>query len=180
MSTLIDYITGLAAAASAGKMPSTKRANAMADWLLNSPLIQAISRDFRELVEAYQATVMEKKGDDILQDALYELYDHSEAGDEPTAATAGKFLTGQASWVWDDLASVLLPRVFAMLKEIPLPRMEYVDSDVEFVLENLNLVSLQLLPGHIKLSHTKDTDIDTPTLRMKSLVFLCQVCSYPL
>lgn len=79
------------------------------------------------------------------------------------APTAGKFVTGQASWIWDDLAGVLLPRVFAMLKEIPLPRTEYVDSDVEFVLENLNLESLQLLPGHVKLSHTTDMDIDAPS-----------------
>lgn len=36
--------------------------------------------------------------------------------------TAGKAVIGQASWVWQDIAEVLLPRVFAMLKQIPLPR----------------------------------------------------------
>ena len=76
MSGLLDFISGFVAASSAGKMPSTKQSNALADWLLHSPLIQveqsaagsggklsehgeAIARDLREIVQAYQAAANE-------------------------------------------------------------------------------------------------------------------------
>jgi len=95
--------------------------------------------------------------------------------------TAGKFTMGQASWVMSDLSDVVLPRVFSMMKEIPLPRCvvtirvrdlrliilflyrtEYVDDETEFVLENLNLESLQLLPGRVKITNQTSLDIDAP------------------
>ena len=36
------------------------------------------------------------------------------------------------------------------------------DPDTEFVFENLSLESLQILPGHAKISHTTSVDIDAP------------------
>ncbi|KZV88036.1 hypothetical protein EXIGLDRAFT_839540 [Exidia glandulosa HHB12029] len=78
------------------------------------------------------------------------------------APTAGKALIGQAGWVWADVAEVLIPRLFSILKEIPLPRTEFVDPDTEFVLENMSLQSLQVLPGHVKISHTTNVEIDAP------------------
>lgn len=37
--------------------------------------------------------------------------------------------------------------------------MEYVDSEVEFVPENLDISTLRLLPGHIYMSSITDVDI---------------------
>ncbi|KAH8922908.1 hypothetical protein BT69DRAFT_1262998 [Atractiella rhizophila] len=58
-----------------------------------------------------------------------------------------------------DLLDVLLPRVFAYVKSLPIPRTEYVSPEGEFVMENVNLSSVQILPGKIKVSQTIDTDI---------------------
>lgn len=37
-------------------------------------------------------------------------------------ASIGQTAVGQGQWLWQDLVNVWLPRVFAQLKEIPLPR----------------------------------------------------------
>ncbi|EJD47853.1 hypothetical protein AURDEDRAFT_151311 [Auricularia subglabra TFB-10046 SS5] len=108
MSNLMDFLSGLMAASSAGKMPSTKQANAMADWLLNSPLIQLesgaggklsaqgtdIVRDLRALVQAYQAAAAEKNGDDTLQDALFELSQSQTQADAGGAKDEAKDFAG--------------------------------------------------------------------------------------
>lgn len=41
-------------------------------------------------------------------------------------------------------------------------RTEYVDSEVEFVLENLNISSFRLLPGHVYMRNITDVDITAP------------------
>ncbi|KAH7092797.1 hypothetical protein BKA62DRAFT_722425 [Auriculariales sp. MPI-PUGE-AT-0066] len=78
------------------------------------------------------------------------------------APTASKFALGQASWLWHDVSDVLLPRLFDLIKQIPLPRTEYVDAETEFVLENMNLESLQILPGHVKITNQTSVDIEAP------------------
>jgi len=50
-----------------------------------------------------------------------------------------------------------------VLQDIPIPRTEYVDPDVEFVLENLDISSLSLLPGHVYIRNITDVDITAPS-----------------
>jgi hypothetical protein len=57
-----------------------------------------------------------------------------------------------AAFVLSDLADAILPRVFAMIKGVPLPRTEHSDNESEFVLENLKIQSLQLPPGQVKIT----------------------------
>ena len=88
--SIMDFVGGLTAATSTGKLPSTKQSNELANWLLKSPLFQleasaagcggklsehgtTILSDLREIVEAYQAAATEKNGDDIFQDAIFTL-----------------------------------------------------------------------------------------------------------
>ncbi|EGN98629.1 hypothetical protein SERLA73DRAFT_107695 [Serpula lacrymans var. lacrymans S7.3] len=73
-----------------------------------------------------------------------------------------QFAVDQASWFWQDIFNVYAQRILGMLKDIPIPRTEYVDSDVEFVLENLDISSLNVLPGHVYIRNITDIDISAP------------------
>jgi hypothetical protein len=120
-------------------------------WNQDVQRLQQESREFNEAV-AKDGSIQR------LKNAHIKLAKHIAS----LAPTVGKFAIGQASWVWSDLSDVVLPRVFAMLKEIPLPRTEYVDDETEFVLENMNLESLQLLPGRFKITNQTSIDVDAP------------------
>ncbi|KAH6902617.1 hypothetical protein BKA70DRAFT_1434941 [Coprinopsis sp. MPI-PUGE-AT-0042] len=50
----------------------------------------------------------------------------------------------QATWFWQDLFKVYIPRAMSKMKDIPIPRTEYKDSELEFVIENLDISFLQL------------------------------------
>ncbi|KAH7926366.1 hypothetical protein BV22DRAFT_1009273 [Leucogyrophana mollusca] len=80
-----------------------------------------------------------------------------------TGGQAGlQFAMDQASWFWQDMFNVYAQRILGVLKDIPIPRTEYVDPDVEFVLENLDISSLSLLPGHVYIRNITDVDISAP------------------
>ncbi|KAJ7718357.1 hypothetical protein DFH07DRAFT_933600 [Mycena maculata] len=66
-----------------------------------------------------------------------------------------------APWFWRDLFAVYVPRVLDILTGIPIPRMEYVDSDVELVLEDLDISSVKINPAHISISNTTNVDVRT-------------------
>ncbi|KAH9981580.1 hypothetical protein BJV74DRAFT_854616 [Russula compacta] len=63
------------------------------------------------------------------------------------------------SWLWTDLFNVYLPRFISMLKSVPIPRTEYVDEKIEFVLEDLDISSIALLPGHVFIRNITDIEI---------------------
>ncbi|KAF7361297.1 hypothetical protein MSAN_01162200 [Mycena sanguinolenta] len=65
------------------------------------------------------------------------------------------------TWFWSDLFSGYVPRILSMLKDIPIPRTEYVDSDIEFVLENLDISSFAVNPAHISIHNTTSVDVLT-------------------
>ncbi|KAJ7118017.1 hypothetical protein C8R43DRAFT_934298 [Mycena crocata] len=66
-----------------------------------------------------------------------------------------------APWFWRDLFVAYASRVLAIFKEIPIPRTEYVDGDIELVLENLDISSLKINPAHITLTNTTKVDVRT-------------------
>ncbi|KAF8527534.1 hypothetical protein BU17DRAFT_81736 [Hysterangium stoloniferum] len=69
--------------------------------------------------------------------------------------------TGNANWLWQDIADVCIPRAVKVLKDIPIPRTECKDENSEFafVVENLKLEKLNLLPGRGHIRNTTDMDI---------------------
>ncbi|KAH0832845.1 hypothetical protein J3R83DRAFT_11772 [Lanmaoa asiatica] len=73
-----------------------------------------------------------------------------------------QFASEQASWFWQDLFNVYTQRILGVLKNIPIPRIEYVDREVEFVLENLDISSFNLLPGHAYVRNITDIEITAP------------------
>ncbi|KAF7328983.1 hypothetical protein MVEN_02528300 [Mycena venus] len=82
-----------------------------------------------------------------------------EAGEE--AETGVQAVLERASWFWRDLFAVYAPRVLAMLKDVPIPRTEYVDKDIELVLENLDISSFGVNPAHIFVRNITDVDVRT-------------------
>ncbi|KZT08287.1 uncharacterized protein LAESUDRAFT_697852 [Laetiporus sulphureus 93-53] len=80
------------------------------------------------------------------------------------AGSAGLQATmDNAPWFWQDLFNVYLPKAVGMLKDIPIPRTEYADNEVEFVLEDLDISSFNLLPGHAYIRNITDIDIQAPS-----------------
>ncbi|KAK6992074.1 hypothetical protein R3P38DRAFT_3290187 [Favolaschia claudopus] len=81
-----------------------------------------------------------------------------EAGEK--AETGVEAVLERAAWFWRDLFAVYAPRLFAMLKDIPIPRTEYVDNDLKLVLENLD-ISFALNPAHIFVRNITDVEMRT-------------------
>ncbi|KAH8091062.1 hypothetical protein BXZ70DRAFT_994141 [Cristinia sonorae] len=80
-----------------------------------------------------------------------------------TAAGAGaQSAIDYAPWFWQDLFNAYIPRVLSIIKDIPIPRTEYSDDEVEFVLEDLDISSFNLLPGHAYIRNITDIDITAP------------------
>ncbi|GJE93419.1 hypothetical protein PsYK624_095780 [Phanerochaete sordida] len=83
----------------------------------------------------------------------------SKAADK-AAENAGAL--NQPVWMWQDMFNAYLPRLLSILKDIPIPRTEYKDNDVEFVLEDLDISRFALLPGHAYIRNITDIDIKAP------------------
>ena len=62
---------------------------------------------------------------------------------------------------WQDIIRVYLPKILGKMKDVPIPRTEYKDEEMEFVLENLDVSSFDLLPSHIYIRNITDVDIDS-------------------
>ncbi|KAH0580320.1 hypothetical protein J132_11333 [Termitomyces sp. J132] len=82
-----------------------------------------------------------------------------EASDK--AETGLEALMERATWFWQDLFRIYVPRLVNFFSDLPIPRTEYKDSEIEFVLENLDISSLNLLPSHIYIRNITDVDITT-------------------
>ncbi|MCQ6264038.1 DUF5923 family protein, partial [Alcanivorax sp. MM125-6] len=82
-----------------------------------------------------------------------------EAGKE--AETGLQAAMEQVTWFWQDFFRFYLPRVLNKMKGIPIPRIEYKDSDIEFVCENLDVSSFHVLPSHVYIRNITDVDINT-------------------
>ncbi|GJJ13345.1 hypothetical protein Clacol_007597 [Clathrus columnatus] len=74
------------------------------------------------------------------------------------AATLQEVALGHANWLWQDISDVYLPRLIEKLQGIPIPRTEYKDDTTEFVMEDLLIETLKLLPGHVQIHNATDMD----------------------
>ena len=96
------------------------------------------------------------------------------------AETSVQAVVGQATWFWQDLFKVYVPRVLSKMRDVPVPRFvflfflfrftfltlclsrtEFKDDDIEFVLENLDISSFNILPSHVYIRNITDVDIQT-------------------
>ncbi|RXW22305.1 hypothetical protein EST38_g3549 [Candolleomyces aberdarensis] len=67
----------------------------------------------------------------------------------------------QATWFWQDLFKVYLPKAMSKMRDFPIPRTEFKDSEIEFVLENLDISAFNFLPSHVYIRNITDIDITT-------------------
>ncbi|KAG6900015.1 hypothetical protein C0993_004198 [Termitomyces sp. T159_Od127] len=104
-------------------------------------------KDLSELRDAHA-----RLGQDI-ERGLVEVGDQAETGLEA--------LMERATWFWQDLFRVYVPRLVNFFGDLPIPRTEYKDTEIEFVLENLDISSLNLLPSHVYIRNITDVDITT-------------------
>ncbi|KAG6331470.1 hypothetical protein ID866_7618, partial [Astraeus odoratus] len=120
--------------------------------------VKALRRDLR----AFQQAI--SKDPDVIRvrKSHTQLCGDLESIGVDTGKAGVRFALEQGSWFWQDVFNVYVPRVLNALKDIPIPRTEYVDSEVEFVLENLDISSLHLLPGHVYIRNITDVDISAP------------------
>ncbi|KDR71775.1 hypothetical protein GALMADRAFT_159190 [Galerina marginata CBS 339.88] len=73
----------------------------------------------------------------------------------------GQEVVQGAVWFWHDMFKVYVPRMLGKMRDVPIPRTEYKDAQIEFVLENLDISSFNLLPSHVYIRNITDVDISS-------------------
>ncbi|KEI39762.1 uncharacterized protein L969DRAFT_17670 [Mixia osmundae IAM 14324] len=79
---------------------------------------------------------------------------NNELGDHVKKLTRDLFLNGEGdltfkTQLWNDIRGVILPELVKKVGYVPIPRIEYYDSALELVIENLTLEASNLLPNSI-------------------------------
>ncbi|KAJ7629413.1 hypothetical protein DFH06DRAFT_1225627 [Mycena polygramma] len=113
--------------------------------------------ELKETAQTFGAALMADEDIQRLRVAHIQLGKDVESG----LSEAEEGLLEQPIWVFRDLFTVYAPRMLSQLKDIPIPRTEYVDDDIELVLENLDISSFALDPAHIFVRNTTDLDVRT-------------------
>ncbi|KAJ6589074.1 hypothetical protein B0H19DRAFT_1102800 [Mycena capillaripes] len=114
--------------------------------------------DLKETTRAFGSAVLADADIRRLREAHIQLGKDVENG---LAEAGEKAVFEQQIWFWRDLFTVYAPRMLSQLKDLPIPRTEYVDDDTELVLENLDISSFTLNPAHIFVRNTTDLDMHT-------------------
>nr|GAT50058.1 predicted protein [Mycena chlorophos] len=96
-----------------------------------------------------------------VRDAYLKLGEDVQRGLVERADLGVKAVLEQATWFWRDLFGVYAPRLFGRLKDIRIPRTEYVDNEMELVLENLDISSLDIEPAHVFLRNITEVDVQS-------------------
>ncbi|RSH91097.1 hypothetical protein EHS25_010273 [Saitozyma podzolica] len=77
-----------------------------------------------------------------------------------TLGTAGKIglksLQVNGQGLYRDIADVMVPRVIALIKEIPVPRIEFKSEDVDLVIDDIRLKSASFIPDSIRFVNHND------------------------
>ncbi|KAK0470635.1 hypothetical protein IW261DRAFT_1001355 [Armillaria novae-zelandiae] len=118
----------------------------------------------RKELDAFELALSQDKDMKRLRDAHVQLGKAIEEGfaeDGLEAKTGLEAAMEQVSWFWRDTFQVYIPCALTFMKGIPIPRMEYVDNDMELVLENLDISSFNVQPSHVYIRNITDVDINT-------------------
>ncbi|PVG01902.1 hypothetical protein CPB86DRAFT_24838 [Serendipita vermifera] len=121
-----------------------------------SRLLKSDIEKFRDVVDDFQTTLVNEPCLKRLRIA----FDKFGKGVAEIISEGTTVAHAEMPWVWKDIITVYLPLALDYIKNIPIPRTEYKDHDIEFVAENISIESLHLLPGHAHISSTVGIDID--------------------
>ncbi|KAK0436403.1 hypothetical protein EV421DRAFT_1122474 [Armillaria borealis] len=119
---------------------------------------------FKKELSAFETALSQDKDMKRLRDAHVQLGKAIEEGLVEAGSEGKKGLEAamdQVSWFWRDIFQVYIPRALTFMKGVPIPRMEYVDNDMELVLENLDISSFNVQPSHVYIRNITDVDIST-------------------
>lgn len=65
----------------------------------------------------------------------------------------------ESSGPYRDAIDVFLPRLIALVKEIPLPRIEYKSQDIDFVIDSLSIQSASFIPDSVRVIQHNDLSL---------------------
>ena len=106
-------------------------------------------RDAQELQNQLQGLIDGVQNDETtnqLVDSIQELGD--------SLATAGQIgfgaLRAEGQGLYRDFMDVIVPRVIGLIKEIPVPRIEFKSEDVDLVIDDFNFESASFIPDSIR------------------------------
>lgn len=119
---------------------------------------------FKKELNGFELALSQDKDMKRLRDAHVQLGKAIEEGLVETGSVAKTGLEAamdEVSWFWRDIFQVYIPRALTVMKGVPIPRMEYVDNDMELVLENLDISSFNVQPSHVYIRNITDVDINT-------------------
>ena len=75
-------------------------------------------------------------------------------------ASAGQIgfgaLRAEGQGLYRDFADVLVPRLISLVKEIPVPRVEYKSEDVDIVIDDIKLESVSFIPDNVRIVQNND------------------------
>ncbi|KAK9366573.1 hypothetical protein V1509DRAFT_629410 [Lipomyces kononenkoae] len=97
--------------------------------------------EFTYLIEQFQADPLNKKFGDSITTMF-----HDVATDEKGKLVFKKHLV-------NDITNVIVPRLFEKIRYLPLPRIEYAGRDLDAVVENLVIESVNLIPDMIDIQN---------------------------
>jgi hypothetical protein len=138
----------------------SQQANRRADELIDraQELIEgnaAWKADYRNLVDelrAYQRAIEDDKTiSQLTKHASYlktDLHDFGIAG--------FNIFSSKALGLYKDLYDVVLPRVIDSIKQIPLPRIEYVSEELDLAIDSFVIESASFIPDRVELTNFND------------------------
>ncbi|KAL7416019.1 hypothetical protein BDY24DRAFT_359249 [Mrakia frigida] len=68
-------------------------------------------------------------------------------------------LKAESSGLYRDVVDVVIPRLVALVKEIPLPRTEFTSADVDFAVDDLRIESASFIPDSIRIIQHNDLSL---------------------
>lgn len=69
-------------------------------------------------------------------------------------------LKGKADTIYSDLFRVLVPRIIATIRQIPMPRVEYTSEKLDVVIDDLKLESLSFIPDLVRITNHNDLALE--------------------
>ncbi len=114
--------------------------------LTSNPTWKADASALQSEIETFLNALMDDKTTSDLVLSIEKLGD-----DIAVAGVAGlTSLRVDGTGLYRDIVDVIIPRAVGLIKEIPIPRIEFKSEDVDLVIDDLNLESVSFIPDSIR------------------------------
>jgi len=110
--------------------------------------VKALTQELKGYQKAFEAEKDTKELFQNLQNLSEDVADMSAAG--------LNIFSAQAKGFYRDFWNVILPRLISSVKEIPLPRIEYISADFDLAIDDFTLKSASFIPDKIEFINRND------------------------